>query len=212
MTKYDKTLVESITPEYIYSKYAVISYLCISVRFCAHLLTNGVSACPCVCMGGVACPNSNRTSLSSSMGTSKDATQYWKSSCGHLGQMAGSSWFHTIQQFHLREKGRSVCQVFCQTHKVDIWSTDFAAGTWERFDARNRWLAETPTATHDWMVSKAQKYHKGRRNLLHTVDGRWNQTLAVLLSTPAPPNFNVVFGLRAWHRWTKKSNPEHRGS
>ena len=211
MTKYDKTLVESITPEYIYSKYAVIS-----VHICAILCASVDKWRECVSMcvygRGCVCPNSNRTSLSSSMGTSQDATQYWKSSCGHLGKMAGSSWFPTIQQFHLREKGRSVCQVFCQIHKVDIWSTDFAAGTWERFDARNRWLAETPTATHDWMVSKAHKHHKGRRNLLHTVDGRWNQTLAVLLSTPAPPNFNVVFGLRAWHRWTKKSNPEHRGS
>ena len=30
-----------------------------------------------------------------------------------------------------------------------------------------------------------------------TIEGQWNQTLAILLSTPAPPNFNVVFGLRA---------------
>ena len=36
-----------------------------------------------------------------------------------------------------------------------------------------------------------------------TIDGGWNQLFAVLLSTPAPPNFNVVFGLRAWVRWTK---------
>ena len=34
------------------------------------------------------------------------------------------------------------------------------------------------------------------------VDGRWNHTPAVLLS-PASPNFNVAFGLRASGRWTK---------
>ena len=58
-----------------------------------------------------------------------------------------------------------------------------------------------------WLLKKSLK----NSPLLTTVDGRWNQTLAVVVA-PASRNFNVIFGLCVWVRWTEKSNPERRGS
>ena len=65
---------------------------------------------------------------------------------------------------------------------------------------------------NEWMIANylAVNSHRPwtcKLSYKDTIDGRWNKTLAVLLSTPAPQNFNVIFGLHAWAigsvRWTK---------
>lgn len=95
--------------------------------------------------------------------------------CAHLitylGPMACSSWFNTIEQFHLRGKVRSVCQVLYEIHllppKFDLLCMIHWFSGW---DMGTLWCKESVAGGNSdgstWLDGlKGHKHHKGPSNL-----------------------------------------------